>query len=217
MEKERQRQEHLAELQSRLEEAMKISSEELAAQIREIGFKCLRCGECCTGDDNSVVVFPFEIRRITDIAGDSWLNVAEPPSVGEWDLMGNFHTLEWRVKKCKKSCKYHVHAPSECRIYEAKPLLCSTYPFYLDGGDLRCSECRGLGEPIDPLEAKKIAARLKERNIVEIQEAISLLENYGDFQRGYPGEGSCIVHDSEGEHRIDWDEVPALRHNLKIQ
>jgi len=215
-EKDRDKQEHLAELRSRLVKAKSVSSEELAARIKEIGFQCLRCGECCAGDDNSVVVFPFEIRRINNVTGDSWLDVAEPPSVGEWDRLGNFHTLEWRIKKCEKSCKFYVYAPSECRIYEAKPLLCSTYPFYLEDGDLRCSECRGLGREIDPLEAEKIAALLLERSIVEIQEAISLLENYVDFQRGCPGEGACIVHDSEGEHRIDWDEIPALKRDLKF-
>jgi uncharacterized protein len=213
-EKERQKQEHLEELQSRLAEARRASSDELATRIRKIGFQCLHCGECCTGDDNSVVVFPFEIRLIMDVTGESWQNVAEPPSMGEWDSMGNFHTLEWRIKKSEKSCSFY--SLDKCKIYKARPLLCSTYPFYLVDGELCCSECRGLGREIDPLEAEKIAALLKERNIVEIQESINLLEKYSDFQRGCPAEGACIVHDSEGEHKIDWNKIPGPKHNLKI-
>lgn len=216
----REKAEQLEDLRRSLEKTKKISTQKLAAQIREIGFVCLRCGECCTGDDNSVVVFPFEIKRITALTGESWLDTVEPPNEGEWDSEGNFHTLEWRIKKCNGSCKFYAancrDFAARCRIYEARPLLCSTYPFYLDDGALRCSECRGLGMPIEPAEAEKIASLLKERSIVEIQEAIALLENYRDFQRGRPGKGICIVHDSEGEHKIGWNLLPDLMLILKI-
>ncbi len=207
----------LEDLRLKLEEARRISEEDLAARIREIGFACIRCGECCTGDDNSVVVYPFEIRRIMALTGESWLDMVEPPSIGEWDNQGNFHTLEWRIRKCEGSCKFYSAKSCECRAYEARPLLCSTYPFYLDDGALRCSECRGLGKPIEPAQAGKIAALLKERNIVEIREAIALLEKYEDFPRGSPGKGICVVHDSEGEHKIGWDQLPGLRHILNIR
>lgn len=209
--KKNARERQLEDLHRKLEKARRVSEEELAARIREIGFACVRCGECCVGDDNSVVVYPFEIRRIMAFTGESWRDTVEPPNVGEWDVDGNFHTLEWRIRKCKGSCKFYAADGCRCTAYEARPLLCSTYPFYLDDGDLRCSECRGLGRPLDPEQADKIAALLKERNIVEIQEAIALLEKYRDFQRGSPGKGSCIVHDSEGEHKIGWDLLPGLR------
>jgi len=65
------------------------------------------------------------------------------------------------------------------------------------------SECRGLGRTIEPAKASKLAERLVERNITELNEAISLLEKYHDFERGPPRKrGPCIVHDSEGEHQI---------------
>jgi Fe-S-cluster containining protein len=195
------RKKQLAELRKSLEAAKRLSTKELADQIGKIGFQCLGCKDCCRGEDNSVVVFPFEIRRIQEATGLDWLEAVEPPPEGEWDSEGCFHTLEWRLKKNKGSCRFCKDAG--CRIYQARPLLCSTYPFYLDQGILRCSECRGLGRMIEPAEAEKLAERLALRNITEIGEAISLLEKFRDFERGEPRErGSCIVHDSEGEHKI---------------
>ncbi|NMB85228.1 MAG: YkgJ family cysteine cluster protein [Methanothrix sp.] len=191
----------LAKLRDDLRAARGLSTERLAAQIQEIGFQCLRCGDCCTGEDNSVVVFPFEIRRILGATAMDWSDVVEPPQEGEWDSEGIFHTLEWRLKREDGSCKFY--AKCNCKIYGSRPLLCSTYPFYLDSGALRCSECRGLGRKIRPGEAWKIAALLKKRWIIEICEAIALLERYEDFERGRPGKrGLCVVHDSEGEHRV---------------
>lgn len=191
----------LAKLRDDLLAAQALSTERLSAQIQEIGFQCLRCGECCSGEDNSVVVFPFEIRRILEATGLDWHDVVEPPKEGEWDSEGIFHTLEWRLRKEGGSCKFY--AKCNCKIYGSRPLLCSTYPFYLDSAVLRCSECRGLGRKIQPRKAWKIAALLKKRWIIEICEAIALLEKYEDFERGRPGKkGLCVVHDSEGEHRI---------------
>jgi len=195
------RKRQLAELRRSLEAAKGLSTKELAAQIEMIGFQCQGCKDCCRGIDNSVVVFPFEIRRILAATGLKWMEAVEPPSEGEWDSDGCFHTLEWRLKKKEGSCQFCRE--DGCRIYEARPLLCSTYPFFLDQGILCYSECRGLGRMIEPAAAKKLAERLIERNITEINEAISLLEKYHDFERGPQRErGPCVVHDSEGEHWV---------------
>jgi uncharacterized protein len=199
-------QERQEELHKGLEATKRISIRDFASEIRAIGFECLRCGECCVGADNSVVVFPFEIRKILAITGYAWLDAVEPPIIGEWDREGNFHTLEWRIKKDGESCIFH--SAEGCKIYQARPILCRTYPFYLDEETLCCSECQGLGKEIGRDEAERIAALVVERSITEIQEAIALLERYTDFERGNPTKsGVCIVHDSEGEHHIARDEL----------
>jgi Fe-S-cluster containining protein len=199
--------ERLAELRENLEAAKRISTRDLAAQISEIGFRCIKCGECCVDEDCSVVVFPFEIRRIMAATGEGWLDCVEPPAEGEWDSQGNFHTLEWRIKKENGSCKFY--SDGNCRIHAARPFICSTYPFYLDDCLLRCSQCRGFRRQIEPANAEEMAARLIERRISEVQESIALLERYQDFQRGSnSAHGACIVHDSEGEHIISWDLIP---------
>lgn len=137
------------------------------------------------------------------------------PLEGEWDIEGNFHTLEWRLRKEGRDCKYY--SEEGCRIYKARPLLCQTYPFYLEEGRLRWSDCRGLGGEIGFEEAQKIADLLKRRQIVEIKEAIDLIRKYEDFERGEPSPyGMCIVHDSEGVHEIEWSKIPgALGRRLR--
>jgi hypothetical protein len=181
--------------------AKKLSPTKLAARIRNIGYHCQKCGECCRGEDNSVVVFPDEIRQLIVATGQEWLEVVVPPKEGEWDKDGCFHTLEWRLKKEGESCRFYQNG--RCSVYPDRPMLCRTYPFYLDNCELMCSECRGLDGKMESDEADKMAEQLIMRHLVEIQEAIALLERYRDFERGEARKGGgCIVHDSEGEHWI---------------
>lgn len=212
----REIEEMLANLSLRLEEAEVLAADDLAREIRRIGFRCRRCGDCCRGEENSVALFPFEIRAIAADTGEDWLDAAEPPLEGEWDCEGNFHTLEWRLVKAGRDCKYY--SDNGCRIYGVRPLLCQTYPFYLGDGRLRWSECRGLGGEIGPDVAQKLAELLKRRQIVEIRESIDLVRRYQDFERGEPSaRGRCIVHDSEGVREIGWSEIQgALGRRLRL-
>ena len=190
----------IAELREDLRKAKAQSKVDLAAEIRDMGFSCQGCGECCRGEDNSVLVFPQEIRAIEEATGLSWAEVAEPPQEGEWDTEGYFHTLEWRLAKVGEACRFYQGGV--CAIYPVRPMLCRSYPFYLDRGKLMASECRGLEKKLDAQEAERLAETLIARQIIEIEEAIALLERYRDFPRGPPGERGIIVHDSEGEQRI---------------
>jgi Fe-S-cluster containining protein len=191
----------IADLHAALEMVLSLSADALATQILDIGFKCLGCGECCSGEDNSVVVFPVEARVIQAATGLEWLEVVRPPDAGEWDRDGRFHTLEWRLKKEGESCQFFENG--KCSIYPSRPALCSTYPFYLDEGVLQYSLCRGIGGVIGPAEAKELAERVRRRSVLELKEAIALTEKFEDFERGKPNKGGdYVVHDSEGEHRI---------------
>ena len=191
----------LADLRRSHAAALRLSPFSLASQIKRIGFQCLECGQCCRGEDNSVLVFPFEVRRIMAKKNLDWQEIAQPPKEGEWDSEGNFHTLEWRLKKKGLRCRFYEDG--QCTIYGSRPLLCRTYPFYLVEGELCCSECSGLGMKIDIDAAQDIARQLILRHITEIEEAIALTERYEDFPRGKGKKGgSCIIHDSEGEHII---------------
>jgi uncharacterized protein len=197
-------QDRIAGLKEAFLAAKEFSLTKLAALIQERGFHCQKCGECCRGEDNSVVAFPEEIRCIQMATGLEWLEVVSQPEEGEWDKDGCFHTLEWRLRKEGESCRFYQNG--RCGIYPCRPMLCRTYPFYLDNGKLMHSECRGLGCKIDSEEAHELAEQLVTRHLLEIREAILLLERYRDFERGEAKRGGgCIVHDSEGEHHISED------------
>lgn len=188
----------------------------IARKISDIGFHCLRCGNCCLGKDAEVLVFPGEVRDISKVSGKTFLQIAEPPTIGEWDQNGSFHTLEWWLCRNEAGCSFYKDG---CSIYGSRPLLCRTYPFHLVNGRLEVSECRGLGRDIPFSEAVSLAEALVERYTREIVEAIDLISKYNDFSRSSgPNNTSdlVIVHDSEGEHKIPLKELPSLKRRLDL-
>ena len=196
--------EKIKQLKKALIEASHIDENALADKIISIGYKCLRCAKCCKTDfgDNTVSVFPSEIRRISAKTGLKWEDIAVPTPSEDRDTKGNIHTFEWVLKK-NGDCRFLKNGL--CTIYTCRPYICSTYPFYLPEGRLMVSECDGLGRNISSEDAFKMAALLKERYTAEIAESIALLEKFRGFVPS--GEGNVCVHDSEGEHWIYLDET----------
>jgi Fe-S-cluster containining protein len=187
----------ISQLKRSLDEAIRIDESEIAKKIISIGYKCQKCGRCCMEDygDNTVSIFPFEIRRISKKTGIKREDIAVPTPSEERDDEGNIHTFEWILKK-NGDCTFHDKAL--CKIYECRPYICKTYPFYLLEGRFMVSECEGLGNTINDEDATKMAALLKERYITEIKESIALLGKFRGFAPS--GIGYICVHDSEGEH-----------------
>jgi len=112
-----------------------------------------------------------------------------------------------------KSSAGELVVPNRCNIYEVRPMLCRTYPFYLDDMGLQTSECEGLGRKISKEKCLKIARDVIDRYISEIEDTISLYEKFEYFTTGNHGldiavrrakEGRIvyIVHDSEGVEKI---------------
>ncbi len=186
-----------SQLKRALEEAFRIDEREIANKIVSIGYKCQKCARCCMEDygDNTVSIFPFEIRRISEKTGIKREDVAVPTPSEDRDEAGNIHTFEWILKK-NGDCTFYDKGL--CKIYECRPYICRTYPFYLLEGRLMMSECEGLGSMINDKDAMTMAALLKERYITEIMESISLIEKFWGFAPS--GKGNMCVHDSEGEH-----------------
>ncbi len=189
----------IASLTKTLDKAAGIDEKQLAHEIKAIGFKCRNCAQCCRAEygDNTVSVFPFEIRRICEKTGLKRDDFAIPTPSEDRDSEGNIHTFEWVLRK-NGDCIFLEKGL--CRIYECRPFICKTYPFYLLDGRLMASECAGLGGAINYEESLKLARLLKERCIAESKESILLLGNFNGFKPG--GKGNICVHDSEGEHWI---------------
>ena len=187
----------ISQLKISLNEAVRIGESKIADKIISIGYKCQQCGRCCMGDfgDNTVSIFPFEIKCISEKTGLKWDDIAIPTPSEDRDDAGNIHTFEWILKK-NRDCTFLDKGL--CKIYEIRPYICRTYPFYLLDGHLMICECEGLGNTIRYDDAMKMAKLLKERYIVEIRESIALLEKFRGFAPS--GKGDVCVNDSEGEH-----------------
>jgi len=141
---------------------------DLARQIRVIGFSCTRCGECCSGTDNLVMVSPEEIERLAGETGRTADALAEPypECIGTGD--GGSITFEWSLRKGESGCSFF--ADGLCTAYGVRPWICRTYPFMLEGQRLRVSACPGIGGDITAEKAWELAGLLLERRRAEQQE-----------------------------------------------
>ncbi|MFA4956442.1 MAG: YkgJ family cysteine cluster protein [Candidatus Methanoperedens sp.] len=189
----------IANLKKDLESALRIDEKKLAHQIRTTGFKCRKCAQCCMNEfgDNTVIVSPSQIRKICTISGLERDDFVIPTPSVDRDQDGNIHTFEWVLKK-NSNCIFLKE--KLCEIYECRPFLCRTYPFFLLDGKLEVCECIGIGGNIGDMESLEMARQLKERYILEIKESMAVFEKFSGFNPG--GSGRVCVHDSEGEHWI---------------
>lgn len=190
----------IACLKKELDNAATIDIQGLANQIQAERFACKGCAQCCRPEhgDNTVSVLPFEIQRICEHMHLPWNEIAVPAPSEDRDAKGNIHTFEWVLRK-RGECIFL--RGNVCQIYEHRPYLCKTYPFYLQEGRLMVCECEGIGEDMRLQESLELAALLKERYLTEIQETIALIERFRGFNPD--GEGALCVHDSSGEHWIE--------------
>jgi len=175
---------------------MMRSLESLTAEIESIGFRCTGCGDCCrrcSEDSDLVMVSPVEVRRIATARAQSPDEIAEP--FPESLDLGNGTTLtfEWALKRSDQHCLFLEG--NRCAIYPHRPWICRTYPFMLEGDDLRVFPCPGIGAWMERADAEDMARLLlarrdaeeeEERRIKSVLESVSLPE------------GQRILIDGEG-------------------
>jgi len=130
------------------------------------------------------------------------------------DCEGKIHAFGWILRRKRNGdCIFLERDTYKCRIYPVRPMLCSTYPFYIEGLRLQTCECEGLGSPISKEDSRKMAEDLLFRYISELEDTLGLYENFVDFRRGEKGlelakksqendTFTCIVHDSRGSTEI---------------
>ncbi|MBW6470563.1 MAG: YkgJ family cysteine cluster protein, partial [Methanosarcinaceae archaeon] len=148
--------------------------------------------------------------------------VATPATSGESyndliDTDGRIHTFGWILpRKSNGDCNFieNVETSNKCKIYDVRPMLCRTYPFYMKDMELHISECEGLGHKILPEESLKIALDVVNRYITEIEDTIALYKKFEGFVSGPENIKTTIdhtdrndhvihiVHDSKGTHEI---------------
>ncbi|MCL7415228.1 MAG: YkgJ family cysteine cluster protein [ANME-2 cluster archaeon] len=188
----------------------------LARQLMDVDFECTGCGECCRSHlgDNSVIVFPDEIQLIMETQKLGWNEICRPSTPQFMDSSGTFHSFEWElIKHSSGTCKF-LQENCTCSIYDYRPWICRTYPFYLVFEYaqitplLSISECEGVGAGSFSKEsAIEMATLLKERIISEVKEEIQLLEHLNGYEDWVLVRNDSIekgvktdvaVHDSRG-------------------
>ncbi|CAJ35842.1 YkgJ family cysteine cluster protein [Methanocella arvoryzae] len=197
--------EELRFLRAELAEARATDVQTLAGKLKESCFSCTRCAKCCRGafGDNTVAVFPGEVREIMAASGKAWFEVAVPPESDDFDAQGNRHAFEWVLRRTPGGDCIFLEG-GRCTIYEARPHICRTYPFRLDSGAIESYDCEGLGAcSTSTDDLLSLAEALKARLIRELEESIALLEQFEPFEQGMRSGGQYIVvHDSEGSKYV---------------
>lgn len=217
-----------------LKEASELKVEDIGSHILKVGFSCTQCGSCCRGScsDNSVMLLQEDIRCISenssfsakefslpfipDKAEGALKDTSYPSSLIPYtDKDGNIHSFGWVLRHKKNGDCLFLESKGtsyRCIIYELRPALCRTYPFYLEECELHTSECEGLGLPISPDNSLLLAKAVFYRYIHELEERLLFYERYEDFEptdtkKGFSlerfkkGHVFYIVHDSEGTHQ----------------
>jgi uncharacterized protein len=130
------------------------------------------------------------------------------------DCEGRIHAFGWILRRKRNGdCIFLERDTHRCRIYPARPMLCSTYPFYLERLSLQTCECEGLGSPISAGESLKLAEDLLLRYVLELEDTLVMYEKFVNFTRDEKGielakmslengTCTCIVHDSMGSTEV---------------
>ncbi len=199
-----------------------LDIDQIATQIKSMGFECTRCGKCCRGSfaDNSVILNSEDLHVLEKKLLKDEFVVPMADISGELreshliDENGVLHTFGWMLKRDENRDCGFLENDSKCRIYDSRPFLCRTYPFFLHDGKLEICECEGIGRPISIEEATELATHIIHRKSVELNDTIKVYEKF--IESGFTLEekdvsllediGTVMVHDTEGISRVDVSE-----------
>jgi len=132
------------------------------------------------------------------------------------DSEGNIHAFGWMLRRKRNGdCVFLEQGTDRCRTYSVRPMLCRTYPFYMEDLKLYTCECEGLGYPISREESLKLAEDLLSRYLAELEDMLSVYESFENFEKGdngpelarknaEKGAFTFIVHDSSGVSKLPW-------------
>jgi Fe-S-cluster containining protein len=172
--------------------------DDLARQIREMGFRCRRCGTCCRGENHLVLVMPDEVRQLMARSGGTWDEIVEPYPEFLDAGDGTRFTLGWCVRREGNACRFL--SGDRCTVHGGRPRICGTYPFVLNDGRLEVSECPGVGSPMTWEEARILASALEERAAAEEAEEQQVARVLAGCR--IPAGHRCVV-DTDGVRVLD--------------
>ncbi|MDD2340805.1 MAG: YkgJ family cysteine cluster protein [Methanosarcina sp.] len=164
-------------------------------------------------DDQRLSEENEELRPLEENEEPSSLGFLE--SLQEYiDSEGKIHAFGWILRRKRNGdCIFLERDTHKCRVYPVRPMLCSTYPFYIEELRLQICECEGLRYPISAEDSRKLAENLLLRYVSELEDTCAVYEKFMDFRREEKGlelaktsleNGTCayIVHDSNGINEV---------------
>ncbi|HJK02319.1 MAG TPA: YkgJ family cysteine cluster protein [Methanocorpusculum sp.] len=170
-------------------------NEMIEKEIRKAGFSCLRCGACCSGPNNEVMVSQPEIEELSATTNLLRDEIVEP--YPEWIKKDGFtFTFGWVLKRNSDGNCIFLEK-KQCQVYNNRPYICRTYPFMLDGERLIISMCPGCGTNLDTPNATEIKKDLLLRREEEERD---LKKTEKHYQKHSTIKDSTIVFDSSGAH-----------------
>ncbi|WP_224332519.1 YkgJ family cysteine cluster protein [Haloprofundus halobius] len=218
-------------LETELERARELDTDELADAIESIGFECTRCGACCKGytdadgdaEPHTATVFPDEVRKLDGATSEDydWRDVARPMPYGlsenaNGELEGE--TFEWALQTdACGDCTFYEEdekGMGACAVHENRPLICRTYPFSVVLG----GTAQPMGEAVDEEgmvrahECEGLGRDISRTDAERLAAAVKaravreITEAMGVHDNYAPTDrasGEVVVHDSEGAKRPD--------------
>lgn len=122
--------------------------EELAEIIRDVGFSCTFCGNCCrAGQNGHVFLLEKDTARARVICPEALIPA---PFFEVCDREGNFYVSGYALRTHPDGSCIHLEA-NRCRIYKDRFAICRIYPYMLhrepdEKGRLAFRQISGLNE-----------------------------------------------------------------------
>lgn len=85
-------------------------------------WQCIGCGACCRDPEDRerhILLLPTDIERLRE-AGEK----------GFYEMVDGNEAFVAEMKKQDGRCIFH--GKEGCKVYEKRPLICSTYPFWIE-------------------------------------------------------------------------------------
>ena len=105
---------------------------------------CLSCqGRCCTGESGYIYVNKNEIERIA-----AFLKIDKESFISEYLFKKGYrYSIKEREINGEFECIFFDREANGCKIYQARPIQCRTFPFweyYKDKVEALKQECPGI-------------------------------------------------------------------------
>jgi Fe-S-cluster containining protein len=181
----------IAAAECELSDLLAYPQEQLAAIIKQVGFRCDCCSRCCTRAFNGHV---FLLDRDVAVAREIDPESVEPAPYPEFcDQNGTFYVSGYALKAKDDDCgSCWFLENNKCRIYDRRFSICRVYPYMLhrepdERGKLDWRQIAGLGEhgeyhtELPESHCQEAAAETREYETACIRQEIAFLAYMQDY------------------------------------